>query len=105
PITKGLPPEIQHSNDELYQNSVLPADCEVLATAYSDKTLDPKNTGKQEPIVWVAMYGKGRVCENVLGHDVDGMQSLGFQTLLIRGIEWVASGEVHYAVLAELKRK
>src|SRR5207237_3517244 len=31
PITKGLPPEIQHSNDELYQNSVLPADCEVLA--------------------------------------------------------------------------
>src|SRR5262249_36793878 len=31
PITKGLPPEFAHANDELYQNSVLPADSEVLA--------------------------------------------------------------------------
>jgi type 1 glutamine amidotransferase len=75
----------------------------VLATAYSDKSLDPKNSGKQEPIIWVATYGKGRVCENVLGHDVAAMQSLGFQTLLIRGVEWVATGEVHYPVPTELK--
>jgi uncharacterized protein len=103
PITRGMPAEFTHSNDELYQNSVLPPDSVVLATAYSDKSLDPKNSGKQEPIVWVANYGKGRVCENVLGHDVDAMQSIGFQTLLIRGVEWVATGEVHYPVPAELK--
>jgi type 1 glutamine amidotransferase len=103
PITRGLPAEFRHSNDELYQNSVLPPDSAVLATAYSDKGLDPKNSGKQEPIIWVATHGKGRVCENVLGHDVDAMQSLGFQTLLIRGVEWAATGEVHYPVPSELK--
>jgi type 1 glutamine amidotransferase len=103
PIVKGMPAEFQHSNDELYQNSVIPLESVVLATAYSDKTIDPKNTGQHEPILWVATYGKGRVCENVLGHDVEAMQSLGFQTLLIRGVEWVATGEVHYPVPAELK--
>jgi type 1 glutamine amidotransferase len=103
PITRGMPAQFQHSNDELYQNSVVPPGSLILATAFSDKSLDPKNTGKQEPIVWVTTYGKGRVCENVLGHDVDAMQSLGFQTLLIRGVEWVATGETHCPVPAELK--
>jgi type 1 glutamine amidotransferase len=75
----------------------------VLATAFSDKSIDPKNSGKLEPVVWVAHYGKGRVCENVLGHDVAAMKSVGFQTLLIRGVEWAATGEVRYAVPKELK--
>ena len=100
---KGMPDEFKHSNDELYQNSVIPADSVVLATAFSDKSLDPKNSGKDEPVVWVATYGKGRVCENALGHDVQAMQDPGFQTLLIRGVQWVATGEVHYAVPSELK--
>src|ERR671937_845187 len=39
PITRGLPTEFRHSNDELYQNSILPPDAMVLATAYSDKNL------------------------------------------------------------------
>ena len=103
PITKGMPAEFAHSNDELYQNSVMFPDSVVLATAYSDPAKDPKNTGKHEPVVWVATYGKGRVCENVLGHDVDAMQDLGFQTLLIRGVEWAATGEATYPVPAELK--
>jgi type 1 glutamine amidotransferase len=104
PIMKGMPAEFQHSNDELYQNSIIPAESTILATAFSDKTIDPKNTGKDEPVVWVAMHGKGRVCENVLGHDVDAMQSLGFQTLLVRCVEWAATGTVRYPVPDELKR-
>lgn len=105
PITKGLPMEFMHSNDELYQNSVMLPDSEVLATAFSDMKKDPKNSDKHEPVVWVATYGKGRVCENVLGHDVDAMKgSLGFQTLLIRGVEWAATGEVKTPVPAELKK-
>src|SRR5207247_4988575 len=104
PITRGMPAEFQHSNDELYQNSVMFPESVVLATAYSDKSLDPKNSDKHEPVVWVAQAGKGRVCENVLGHDVDAMKSLGFQTLLIRGIEWAATGEVHYPVPDEIKK-
>jgi type 1 glutamine amidotransferase len=104
PITQGLPPEFAHSNDELYQNSVMLPQSEVLATAYSDKQLDPKNSGKHEPIVWVATVGKGRVVENVLGHDVAAMQSPGFQTLLVRCVEWAATGEAHAPVPAELKK-
>lgn len=104
PITKGMPPSFGHANDELYQNSVMLPQSVVLATAFSDKSLDPKNSGKEEPVVWVATYGKGRVCENVLGHDVEAMKSPGFQTLLIRGLEWAATGEAHAPVPAELKK-
>lgn len=104
PITKGLPPEFAHANDELYQNSVMLPDSVVLVTAFSDKKKDPKNTDKHEPVVWVASYGKGRVCENVLGHDVAAMKDLGFQTLLIRGVEWAATGEVRTPPPAELKK-
>jgi type 1 glutamine amidotransferase len=76
----------------------------VLATAFSDKKKDDKNSDKHEPVVWVATYGKGRVYENVLGHDVAAMKSVGFQTLLIRGVEWAATGEVRYPVPDELKK-
>jgi type 1 glutamine amidotransferase len=104
PITKGMPAEFAHANDELYQNSVMFPGSVVLATAYADTKLDPKNSGKHEPVVWVATYGKGRVCENVLGHDVAAMKSPGFQTLLIRGVEWAATGEVRTPVPAELQK-
>jgi type 1 glutamine amidotransferase len=104
PITQGMPMEFMHSNDELYQNSVMFPDSIVLATAFSDMKKDPKNTDKHEPVVWVATYGKGRVYENVLGHDVAAMKSLGFQTLMIRGVEWAATGKVRHPVPAELKK-
>ena len=105
PITRGLPSEFAHSNDELYQNSVLLPGSEVLATAFSDKKVDPaKNSDKHEPVVWVATYGKGRVVENVLGHDVPAMKgSPGFQVLLIRGVEWAATGEAKAPAPAGLK--
>jgi type 1 glutamine amidotransferase len=102
PIAKGIK-EFKHGRDELYQNSLILSGSEVLATAYSDKDKDPKNTGKDEPVVWVASYGKGRVYHNALGHDPEAMQSAGFKTLLIRGVEWAATGEVFYPLPAELK--
>jgi type 1 glutamine amidotransferase len=102
PITAGIK-EFRHGRDELYQNSLMLPGSEVLATAYSDKEKDPKNTGKHEPVLWVATYGKGRVVENVLGHDVEAMKGEGFQALLIRGVEWAATGEVFYKLPAGLK--
>ncbi len=102
PITHGIK-EFKHGRDELYQNSVMLPGSEVLATAYSDRTKDPKNTDKHEAMVWVAKYGKGRVYHNVLGHDVEAMQSKGFKVLLIRGVEWAATGETDYPLPAEFK--
>jgi type 1 glutamine amidotransferase len=96
PITKGVK-EFKHGRDELYQNSVIVPGSEILVTAFSDLKKDPKNTDKHEPMVWVAMYGQGRVCNNVLGHDVEAMKSSeGFKTLLIRGVEWAATGDATY---------
>ena len=103
PITKGLG-EFKHGRDELYQNSLLTPGSVVLCTAYSEKDKDPKNTGKHEPVVWVATYGKGRVCNNSLGHDVQAMKSsAGFAVLLIRGVEWAATGKVTYPASGEKK--
>jgi type 1 glutamine amidotransferase len=102
PITHGLKSFV-HGRDELYQNSLILPGSEVLVTAYSDKSKDPKNTDKDEPMLWVTTYGKGRVCNCVLGHDVTAMQGAGFQTLLIRAVEWAATGDTSYPVPAELK--
>ncbi len=102
PITRGIK-EFKHGRDELYQNSVIPPSSEILATAYSVKEIDPKNTGKHEPMVWVNTYGKGRVVNNVLGHDVPAMQSAGFKSLMVRCVEWAATGDTTSPVPAELK--
>lgn len=103
PITRDMPKTFTHDVDELYQNSLTFPDCDVLVTSWSDPAKDPKNTGKHEPAVWVTKHGEGRVCNNVLGHDVAAMQNKGFQTLLIRGVEWAATGDVKTPVPAELK--
>jgi uncharacterized protein len=102
PITRGLK-EFKHGRDELYQNSVITPGSEILVTAYSEKEKDPKNTGKHEPMVWVNTYGKGRVCNNVLGHDVEAMQSAGFKALMVRCVEWAATGETTHPAPKELQ--
>jgi type 1 glutamine amidotransferase len=105
PITKGLAGTYPHSNDELYQNSLVPADAQVLATAWSEPSKDPKNTGKHEPVVWVSSYGKGRVYHNALGHDVTAMKSsAGFAALMVRGVEWAATGKASYTPPEEKKK-
>jgi type 1 glutamine amidotransferase len=82
--------------DELYQNSLNPPGATVLATAYSDPA-KPKGTGKDEPVIWVAPYGKGRVFNIALGHDTEAMSDPSFQNWMRRGIEWAATGEVRSA--------
>ena len=55
---------------------------------------------------WVIPYGKGRVYTTMLGHlwkngPETAMRCVGFQTLLIRGVEWAASGKVTYPIPAD----
>ena len=93
PISAGAPAEFDHATDELYQNSLLPPGSVVLATAYSDPS-KPKGTGKDEAVIWASTYGKGRVFENVLGHDVATINDPGFQSWTRRGVIWAATGKV-----------
>jgi type 1 glutamine amidotransferase len=93
PISDGVPAQFGHSIDELYQNSMLTPGSVVLATAYSDPN-KPKGTGKDEPVIWINNYGKGRVYENVLGHDAKALADPNYQNWLRRGVIWAATGKV-----------
>ena len=84
-----MPLEWLHNNDELYDNMRGPIEnVHLLATAYS------KGTKAHEPMIWTVGYGKGRVFHTPMGHAVEAMQCVGFQTTLLRGSEWAATGSV-----------
>ena len=103
PITEGIR-SFRHGRDELYQNSLITPGSTVLVTAFSDLSKDPKNTGLNEPMVWINQYGKGRVVQNALGHDPPAMQSTGFKTLLVRCVEWAATGKTSFPAPKELSQ-
>ena len=97
PITKGLSVRWMHASDELYQQLRGPArNMEILATAFADTAF--AGTGRDEPMLMVLNYGKGRVFHTALGHGDEGggpaMQCVGFIVTLQRGAEWAASGTV-----------
>jgi uncharacterized protein len=91
PITKGMK-SFQHVPDELYHRQLKHSTAKVLATAYSAKNKD--GTGEYEPVIVTTKYGKGRVFYNALGHDAKAMSGIGWQTLMLRGTQWAATGKV-----------
>jgi type 1 glutamine amidotransferase len=92
PITKGMPREWMHAQDELYDNLRGPIEnVHLLATAIAP---EGKGTGAHEPMIFTVSYGKGRVFHTPMGHDLNGMRCLGFVGTLTRGTEWAATGNV-----------
>jgi type 1 glutamine amidotransferase len=93
PVTKGMPKEWLHNNDELYDNMRGPVEnVKLLATAYPPA--DKKGSGAHEPMIWTVEYGKGRVFHTPMGHDANAMRCVGFAATLQRGTEWAATGKV-----------
>ena len=103
PITKGLPDNWIHGRDEMYDRMRGPANIkDLLYSGYADKATG--GSGREEPLVFTVDYGKARIFHIMLGHagptleDNPAMQCAGFQTLLLRGAEWAATGKVKQAV-------
>ena len=104
PITKGLPAEWMHHEDELYDSLRGPAEnVRLLATAWSDPA--NRGTGENEPALLTVSYGKGRVFHTILGHDVEAMRCVGFIVTLQRGTEWAATGKVSQRVPGDFPGK
>ena len=82
---------------------------EALATAFSDSSVLSRHgapgTGRDEPVLLVGSYGKGRTVNHVLGHvwpfytkhgmGENTMLSIApraFRKMLVRSCEWAATG-------------
>lgn len=93
PIMQGLPTAWMHTKDELYEKLRGPGEnMTILATAYADKKF--KGSGNHEPIMMVLDYKDGRIFHTTMGHAGYSMECVGYKTILIRGVEWAASGKV-----------
>lgn len=111
PITRGIPDFVTW--DELWYSlvNVHKVSVKVLATAYSDPEVKTKfgkigtpGSGKQEPVVVINEYGRGRVFNMILGHiwgkDRNqawlSYESEHFRTIMLRACEWAATGQVEW---------
>jgi type 1 glutamine amidotransferase len=85
PITAGM--KGFEADDELYICLVGDRPITLLATARS------KVTGKDHPMAFAFNYGKGRVFQTPLGHDVKAIRMPGVPELIRRGTAWAAGLE------------
>ena len=106
PIFRDMPAEWLHPHDELYHGQRGPArDMHILATAFSDP--EHGGTGKHELMVWWIPFEEGKVLTLLPGHlwggqeDDRALRCVGFQTLLKRSVEWLATGDVTIPVPEE----
>ncbi|MEM8865869.1 MAG: ThuA domain-containing protein, partial [Planctomycetota bacterium] len=89
PIIDGIGPF--RIFDELWRGMVPTGECTVLATA--DTSGDEK-PGPSAPMLMTTRLGEGRGVNLVLGHDTRSIANPHFQQLLVRSLEWAATGEV-----------
>lgn len=105
PITAGMPRQWFHPHEQLTHGQHGPAkNMTILTYAYDDELKE------NEPMDWVIPYGKGRVFVTMLGHlwknGADtALRCAGFQTLLFRGLEWAATGNVTIPIPADFPTK
>lgn len=100
PINKGYPKRWKTANTEIYHYPRGPAqNLTILSYAY-----DSVATHRYWPVEWLVKYGKGNVYTSSLGHLWQGetypvaYRCIGFQTTMIRVMQWLATGKVSYPI-------
>lgn len=94
PITSGVDNFVTY--EELWVNAEINPDFKVLATAVNENV---NNRGlAAQPVLSVRHYGKGRIVHTSLGHDARMMRNKGFETFVLRGTEWAATGRVEQEI-------
>lgn len=106
PINEGFPPYWKTPSLEVYSFARGPAeDLTILSDAFDE------TTQKRWPIEWVVQYGQGRVYNSTFGHlwsgevEPDPVRCVGFQTTLIRAVQWLAAGKVTWPVPSDFPTK
>ena len=108
PIMRGFPRHWGHVAEQLTHGQHGP-DSAVRSGAFTFLTYAwSKDSKAREPMDWVRRYGRGRVYVTMLGHTWVGeespnLDSPGFRAMLLRGVEWAASGRVTIPLPADLK--
>jgi type 1 glutamine amidotransferase len=99
PVHAGMPRQWMTPQVEVYTFARGPAE-NVTVLSWAE---DPA-TQVRWPIEWVVQYGKGRVYSSTFGHvwhdeaDPIDMRCAGFQTILVRALEWLAKRPVTFPV-------
>jgi len=82
-------------SDELWHAAVQleePEEEQILGWAHA--SAERGGSGEDEPVLLTTRFGTGRCFYLILGHDVHSMRNPAWQTLMLRGAEWAATGEV-----------
>lgn len=82
PITQGI--KSFRTTDEMYTNLRLQANIRVLGQGVQPAVSKP------QPLLFVSEYGKGRMFQTALGHDLKAMKTPEFNETLVRGTRWAA---------------
>jgi type 1 glutamine amidotransferase len=118
PFTKDLPKQYNVTREDFFSNIVMDPDAnvEVLASVYDalepwvegwdtlseqrkkqtgvEKPEDLPNINKWQPVAWTNTYGAGRIFGHTLGNDYETWNRIPYMTMLVRGVEWAATGKV-----------
>lgn len=109
PIGSGLD-DLKAHPDELYHNLAHRHDAPYKLIAQAFSSTESGGSGKDEPVALVTNYGTGRVFHTTLGHVWAGahdqkksIHDPQFQTLLARGAEWAATGDVTMSQWSDIR--
>ena len=88
PIARGMQPWDTVEAEAIHYRLRGKSDVEALATAPSLKT------GETAPVMFVHRYGSGRMFFTPLGHSFAARADPHWQTMILRAVEWTATGRV-----------